>query len=119
MLASTVMSLIEWMITLDPCRTVRYSIVILASVVSKAIKDKKAIGLITHRLFCCLLFGVEVIVMRYECTSQALYSKYRIGETLEYRKSNLKLLTDRANCGNSEAKKYMALIEPNNKQWRL
>lgn len=57
--------------------------------------------------------------MRYECTSKTLYENYRTGETLEYRRSNLKLLTARANCGNSKAKKYMALIGPNNKQWKL
>ncbi|MDE0489988.1 hypothetical protein NK638_00245 [Psychrobacter sp. A3] len=55
--------------------------------------------------------------MRYECTSETLYIKYRTGETLEYRQSNLRLLIDRANNGNSEAKKYMALIEPDNKKW--
>lgn len=55
--------------------------------------------------------------MRYECTSETLYINYRTGETLEYRHSNLKLLTARANNGNSEAKKYMALIEPDNKKW--
>lgn len=56
--------------------------------------------------------------MRYECTSNELYQKYRGGETLQYRNSNLRLLTDRANNGNTEAKKYMALIEPNNKKWK-
>lgn len=56
--------------------------------------------------------------MRYECTSETLYKNYREGETLRYRDSNLKLLTARANNGNSEAKKYMALIEPNNKKWK-
>ena len=56
--------------------------------------------------------------MRYECTSETLYINYRTGETLEYRHSNLRLLADRANNGNSEAKKYMALIEPDNKKWR-
>lgn len=56
--------------------------------------------------------------MRYECTSETLYINYRTGETLEYRHSNLRLLTDRANNGNSEAKKYMALIEPDNEKWK-
>lgn len=56
--------------------------------------------------------------MRYECTSETLYINYRTGETLEYRHSSLRLLTDRANNGNSEAKKYMALIEPDNKKWK-
>ena len=56
--------------------------------------------------------------MRYECTSETLYINYRTGETLEYRHSNLRLLTARANNGNSDAKKYMALIEPNNKKWK-
>ena len=56
--------------------------------------------------------------MRYEHTSETLYKNYREGETLRYRDSNLRLLTDRANNGNSEAKKYMALIEPNNKKWK-
>ena len=56
--------------------------------------------------------------MRYECTSETLYINYRTGETLEYRHSNLKLLTARANNGNKEAKKYIALIEPSNKQWK-
>lgn len=56
--------------------------------------------------------------MRYECTSETLYNNYRTGETLEYRDSNLKLLTARANNGNSDAKKYMALIEPDNKKWK-
>ena len=49
--------------------------------------------------------------MRYECTSETLYINYRTGETLEYRHSNLRLLTARANNGTSDAKKYMALIE--------
>jgi len=57
--------------------------------------------------------------MRYQCTSKTLYENYRTGETLEYRSSNLKLLTARANCGNGEAKKYMALIQPKNKQRKL
>ena len=56
--------------------------------------------------------------MRYECTSETLYNNYRLGETLVYRHSNLELLLARANHGNSEAKKYMALIEPHNKQWK-
>ena len=56
--------------------------------------------------------------MRYECTSETLYINYRAGETLEYRRSSLRLLTNRANTGNSEAKKYMALIEPDNKKWK-
>lgn len=56
--------------------------------------------------------------MRYECTSETLYNNYRTGETLEYRQSNLDLLLARANHGNRDAKKYMALIEPNNKQWQ-
>ncbi|MGO3338225.1 hypothetical protein [Psychrobacter sp.] len=56
--------------------------------------------------------------MRYECTSETLYIKYRTGETLEYRQSNLRLLIDRANNGNSEAKKHMALVEPDNKKWK-
>ncbi|WP_143516775.1 hypothetical protein [Psychrobacter sp. JB193] len=56
--------------------------------------------------------------MRYECTSETLYNNYRTGETLQYRDSNLKLLTARANNGNSEAKKYMALIEPDNNKWK-
>ena len=56
--------------------------------------------------------------MRYDPTSQKLYNNYRTGETLEYRQSNLELLLARANNGNSEAKKYMALIEPNNKKWK-
>ena len=56
--------------------------------------------------------------MRYECTSETLYNNYRTGETLQYRDSNLKLLTSRANNGNSEAKKYMALIEPDNNKWK-
>ena len=55
--------------------------------------------------------------MKYECTSETLYINYRTGETLQYRESNLKLLTTRANNGNSEAKKYMALIKPDNK-WK-
>nr|WP_317199787.1 hypothetical protein [uncultured Psychrobacter sp.] len=54
--------------------------------------------------------------MRYEHTSETLYNNYRNGETLEYRQSNLDLLLARANNGNSEAKKKMALIEPNNKK---
>ena len=54
--------------------------------------------------------------MRYEHTSETLYNNYRNGETLEYRQSNLDLLLARANNGNSEAKKYMALIEPDNKK---
>ena len=56
--------------------------------------------------------------MRYECTSETLYINYRTGETLEYRHSNLRLLTARANNGNSDAKKYMVLIEPNNQKWK-
>lgn len=56
--------------------------------------------------------------MRYECTSETLYINYRTGETLEYRHSNLRLLTARANNGNSDAKKYMALIEPDNDKWK-
>ena len=56
--------------------------------------------------------------MQYEHTSEALYKSYRTGETLRYRDSNLKLLNARANNGNKEAKKYMALIEPNNKKWK-
>lgn len=56
--------------------------------------------------------------MRYERTSETLYNNYRTGETLQYRDSNLKLLTARANTGNSEAKKYMALIEPDNNKWK-
>ncbi|MCD6251986.1 MAG: hypothetical protein J7J29_06660 [Psychrobacter sp.] len=56
--------------------------------------------------------------MRYECTSETLYINYRTGETLEYRNSNLRLLTARANNGNSDAKKHMALIEPDNKKWK-
>lgn len=56
--------------------------------------------------------------MRYECTSETLYNNYRTGETLEYRHSNLRLLTDRANNGNSDAKKCMALIEPDNNKWK-
>lgn len=50
------------------------------------------------------------MTMRYEHTSETLYNNYRNGETLEYRASNLKLLTDRADRGNSEAKKYVAMI---------
>ncbi len=57
--------------------------------------------------------------MRYEYTSETLYKNYRQGETLEYRNYNLKLLTARANNGNRIAKQYMALIEPNNKKWKL
>lgn len=57
--------------------------------------------------------------MRYEHTSEELYSRYRNGETLEYRSYNLSLLTARANNGNRVAKQYMALIEPNNKKWKL
>ena len=68
--------------------------------------------------FLYLTFGGEVFVMRYEHTSETLYKNYREGETLRYRDSNLRLLTDRANNGNSEAKKYMTLIEPNNKKWK-
>ena len=56
--------------------------------------------------------------MRYECTSETLYNNYRTGETLEYRDSSLKLLTARANNGNGEAKKYMAMIEPDNNKWK-
>ena len=56
--------------------------------------------------------------MRYECTSETLYINYHTGETLEYRHSNLRLLTARPNNGNSDAKKYMALIEPDNKKWK-
>lgn len=56
--------------------------------------------------------------MRYECTSHELYKRYRGGETLQYRNFNLRLLTDRANNGNSEAKKCMALIEPDNNKWK-
>lgn len=56
--------------------------------------------------------------MRYECTSETLYINYRTGETLEYRRSNLILLTARANNGEREAKKCMAKIEPNNKRWK-
>lgn len=56
--------------------------------------------------------------MRYECTSETLYINYRTGETLEYRQSNLRLLTARANNGNSDAKGYMALIEPDNDKWK-
>lgn len=56
--------------------------------------------------------------MRYECTSETLYINYRTGETLEYRHSNLRLLTARANNGNSDAKKHMALIEPDNDKWK-
>ena len=56
--------------------------------------------------------------MRYECTSETLYINYRTGETLEYRQSNLRLLTARANNGKSDAKKYMTLIEPDNKKWK-
>ena len=56
--------------------------------------------------------------MRYECTSETLYNNYRTGETLEYRDSNLKLLTARANNGNSDAKNCMALIEPDNNKWK-
>ena len=56
--------------------------------------------------------------MRYECTSETLYNNYRTGETLEYRDSNLNLLAARANNGNSDAKKYMAMIEPDNNKWK-
>ncbi|MBO1529637.1 hypothetical protein J3492_00215 [Psychrobacter sp. F1192] len=56
--------------------------------------------------------------MRYEHTSEELYSRYRNGETLEYRSYNLSLLTTRANNGNRVAKQYMALIEPDNKKWK-
>jgi len=56
--------------------------------------------------------------MKYECTSETLYINYRTGETLQYRDSSLKLLTARANNGNSEAKKYMASIEPDNNKWK-
>lgn len=56
--------------------------------------------------------------MRYECTSETLYNNYRQGETLQYRSSNLKLLAARANNSNSAAKKYMALIEPDNNKWK-
>ena len=56
--------------------------------------------------------------MQYQYFSEELYERYLTGETLEYRHSNLRLLTARANNGNSEAKKYMALIEPDNKKWK-
>ena len=61
--------------------------------------------------FLCLMFGRGVVSMRYEYSSKELYESYDNAETLTLKAHQRKLLQDRADRGNTEAKDFIRLIE--------
>lgn len=61
--------------------------------------------------FLCLTFGHGVAVMLYEYSGKELYDSYDNAETHILKAHQRKLLQDRADRGNVEAKQFIKLIE--------
>lgn len=66
---------------------------------------------LTSGAFLRLAFGHGVAGMRYEYSSKELYDSYDNAETLILKAHQRKLLQDRADRGNIEAKNFIRLIE--------